>query len=580
MSILYPEIDPYDHGMLDVGDDHQIYWECCGNPNGKPAVVFHGGPGSGCSIGMRRYFDPNAYRIVLFDQRNCGRSRPYAGDPTTDLSTNTTEHLLADIELLRQHLGIAHWLVYGGSWGSTLALAYAERHPQCVTEIILVGVTMTRRAEIEWLYRGMAPLFPAQWQRFRAGVPEEERDGDLVAAYYHLLQDPDPAVRRKAAADFHDWEFAAISIDPNAKPSAAWLDPEQQMARARIVTHYFYHNAWLDDNVLLRNAGKLAGIPGIMIQGRLDLGGPLVTAWELDNAWPDGQLVVIDNAGHSPSDPGMTDAIIAATDRFATRDSRLDMTFEPRPIEQIITLADALQSLSAPIDSFLEDHIRSAQFFALIDNPTGQVIGHAAIYEQTRLTHFYLQPAGRRYAQSIYREVLRCFKITQALVPTCDEFFLSHALDEYTELHKQAYFFVAGAPVEPWDDIDGLHFRQATAADVVATAALNDDFIDELERRIADGEIYVGELAGEVMALGIIERGQLLPDCASIGMLVAPEYRQRGIGTRMLRYLRTVCEERGIRPLAGCAYTNTLSKRTLEAAGMVTATRLMRITYM
>ncbi|MEZ4712700.1 MAG: prolyl aminopeptidase [Caldilineaceae bacterium] len=317
MSLLYPEIEPYDHGMLDVGDDHRIYWECCGNPHGKPAVVLHGGPGSGCSPRMRRYFDPAAYRIVLFDQRNCGRSAPHASDPTVDLSTNTTAHLLTDIEQLRQHLGVERWLVYGGSWGSTLALAYAESYPPRVSEIILVGVTMTRRSEIEWLYRGMAPLFPAQWARFRAGAPAAARDGDLLAAYYHLLRDPDPAVRRQAAADFHDWEFAAMSVDPNAQPSADWLDPVQQMARARIVTHYFYHNAWLEEGVLLRNAHKLAGIPGVMVQGRLDLGGPLVTAWELDNAWPAGELVLINNAGHSPSDPGMTEAVVAATDRFA-----------------------------------------------------------------------------------------------------------------------------------------------------------------------------------------------------------------------------------------------------------------------
>jgi proline iminopeptidase len=317
MTVLYPEIESYDHGMLDVGDGHGIYWETCGNPTGKPVVVLHGGPGSGCSTTMRRYFDPAAYRIILFDQRNCGRSRPHASDPTVDLSANTTWHLLADMERLRTHLHIDRWMLYGGSWGSTLALAYAERYPQRVTEIVIVGVTMTRRSEIDWLYRGVAPMFPEQWVHFRAGVSESERDGDLVEAYSRLLHDADPDIRAKAAQDWHDWEAASMSVDPNYKPSGLWLQPDFRMARARIITHYFRHNAWLEDGILLREAGKLSGIPGVLIHGRLDLGAPLVTAWELAQAWPDAELVVINNAGHSPGDPGMTDALIAATNRFA-----------------------------------------------------------------------------------------------------------------------------------------------------------------------------------------------------------------------------------------------------------------------
>jgi proline iminopeptidase len=314
---LYPEIEPYAHGLLDVGDGNHIYWEVCGNPDGKPAVVLHGGPGSGCSIGMRRYFDPTAYRIILFDQRACGRSVPHASDPRTDLSVNTTEHLLADIELLRQHLGIDRWLLFGGSWGSTLGLAYAERHPERVTEIVLVGVTMTRGTEIEWLYRGVAPLFPKQWARFRAGVPKDERDGDLVGAYYRLLQNPDPAIHLKAAQDWCNWESALVSVDPEAKPDPRRAEIAFQLAFARIVTHYFHHKAWLKDGILLREAGALAGIPGVLIHGRLDLAAPLVTAWELAQAWPDSELVIVSGAGHSSSDPGMTEALIAATDRFA-----------------------------------------------------------------------------------------------------------------------------------------------------------------------------------------------------------------------------------------------------------------------
>lgn len=247
MTILYPEIEPYDHGMLDVGDGNLVYWEVCGNPNGKPAVVLHGGPGSGCSAGMRRDFDPRAYQIVLVDQRGCGRSTPHASDLRTDLSVNTTAHLLADMEQLRQHLGIGRWLLFGVSWGSTLGLAYAQRYPQRVTEMILVGVTTTRRAEIDWLYRDVAPLFPEQWAGFRAGVPEAERDGDLVEAYFRRLHNPDPVVRAQAATDWHDWEAASLSIDPDFNLPPQGLQPEFRMARARIVTHYFRHNAWLEE---------------------------------------------------------------------------------------------------------------------------------------------------------------------------------------------------------------------------------------------------------------------------------------------------------------------------------------------
>jgi len=296
-----------------------VYWEVCGNPNGKPAVVLHGGPGSGCSTGVRRSFDPQAYRIVLFDQRGCGRSTPHASDLRTDLSVNTTAHLLADMEHLRQYLDIDQWLLCGGSWGSTLGLVYAERNPQRVTEIVLVGVTTTRKSEIDWLYRGVAPLFPAQWARFRAGVPPAERDGDLVAAYHRLLQDPNPAMHMQAAQDWCAWESALVSVDPEATPDPRRLQPAFQLAFARIVTHYFHHNAWLEEGMLLRQTSALAHIPGILVHGRLDLGSPLVTAWELAQAWPKSELVIVRGAGHSSTDPGMSEALIAATDRFATR---------------------------------------------------------------------------------------------------------------------------------------------------------------------------------------------------------------------------------------------------------------------
>lgn len=317
MTGLYPPIEPFARDLLEVGDSNCIYYELCGNPNGKPVLVLHGGPGSGCTPGMRRYFDPDVYKIILFDQRGCGRSTPHASDPAVDLSTNTTTHLLADMERLRSHLGVERWMLYGGSWGSTLGLAYAERHPHKVTEIILVGVTTTRRAEIDWLYHGVAPLFPAQWCRFRDAVPPERRDGDLVAAYAHLLHYPDPRVRAKAARDFHDWEAALVSVDPDARPDPRWANPDFRLARARIVTHYFRHEAWLEDGILLREAGLLAGIPGVLVQGRLDLSAPLLTAWELSRAWPGSELVIVQGAGHSPKDPGMAETILAATDRFA-----------------------------------------------------------------------------------------------------------------------------------------------------------------------------------------------------------------------------------------------------------------------
>ena len=315
--MLYPAIEPYSSGMLDVGEGNLIYWEACGNPQGKPAVVFHGGPGSGCSEGMRRLFNPDQYQVILFDQRNCGRSTPHAGNLRVDLSSNTTHHLLRDIEQLRRHLSLEKWLVFGGSWGATLALAYAEKHPERVTEIVLTAVTTTRRSEIDWLYRDVAPLFPREWQRFRAGVPQDRRDGNLIEAYHALLQDPDPAVHMPAAQSWCAWENSLLSVDPGAMPDPRRLTPAFQLAFARIVTHYFLQNAWLEEGILLRKAGALAGIPGIMVHGRLDLGAPLVTAWELHQAWPGSELVLIGGAGHSSADPGMTGAIIAALDRFA-----------------------------------------------------------------------------------------------------------------------------------------------------------------------------------------------------------------------------------------------------------------------
>jgi proline iminopeptidase len=320
MAERYPEIEPYEHEMLDVGDDQRLYWEVCGNRNGKPALVLHGGPGSGCTPGLRRYFDPGAYRIVLFDQRGSGRSVPHASDPSVDLSSNTTHNLIRDIELLREVVGVERWLVWGISWGATLALAYAESHPQRVTEIVLGSVTMTRPADIHWLYHGVGRFLPEEWACFRDGVPEPERDGDLVAAYYRLLNDPLQVVREKAARDWCDWEDAVVSLGPGHQRNPRYDDARFRMAFARIVTHYFHHHAWLEDGVLLRDAHRLAGIPGALVHGRLDIGSPSITAWELAQAWPDAELRLV-ATGHTGGDD-MTECLVAATDRFAALSPR------------------------------------------------------------------------------------------------------------------------------------------------------------------------------------------------------------------------------------------------------------------
>ena len=318
MTVLsrFPGIDPYEQGLLDVGDGQDIYWEACGNPEGKPEVVLHGGPGSGCTSGHRRNFDPDAYRIVLFDQRGAGRSTPHASDAATDLSTNTTDHLIADIERVREHLGIESWLVWGASWGVTLGLAYAERHPDRVTAMVLASVTMTRPSDIHWLCHEVGRYFPEQWARFRDGVPRAERDGDLVAAYYRLLDvNSDLVTREKAARDWCDWEDAVHSLEEGWSPNPRYADSAFRMAFARIVTHYFHHHAWLADGQLLRDAYRLAGIPGVLIHGRLDLGGPIDAAWQLAEAWPDAELQLV-NTGHGGGEE-MTSRIIEATDRFA-----------------------------------------------------------------------------------------------------------------------------------------------------------------------------------------------------------------------------------------------------------------------
>ncbi|MBA8793751.1 proline iminopeptidase [Friedmanniella endophytica] len=317
----YPPIEPYATGMLDVGDQNAIFWECSGNPDGKPAVVLHGGPGSGLRPGPRKSFDPTRYRIVQYDQRGCGRSTPHASDPATDLGVNTTAHLVADLERLREHLGVDRWLVFGGSWGSTLALTYATRYPERVSELILIGVTTGRHSEIDWLYRGVRRFFPEAWERFRDAVPEELRgDGldafGLLRGYTRLMDDPDREVRARAAAAWCAWEDAVLSTEEYGSPTA-YSDRigDDRLAFVRICAHYFSHRVFLPDDVIFDRADRLAGIPGVMLHGRADLSGPAVNAWELSRLWPDAELTVFGGAGHKGNE-AMGAALLAATDRF------------------------------------------------------------------------------------------------------------------------------------------------------------------------------------------------------------------------------------------------------------------------
>ena len=314
MAQRYPEIEPFGSGMLDVGDGHEIYWETIGDPAGTPAVFLHGGPGTGSGTGNRRQFDPSAYRAVLFDQRGCGRSRPLADSATADLSTNTTEHLLRDIERLREHLGLDRWVVVGGSWGVTLALAYAQRHPVRVAAMVLGAVTSGTRRETEWITGDMRRVFPREWDAFAAGVPEAERDGDLSAAYARLLASPDPAVTERAAAQWCVWEDTHVSLMPGWEPWLRYQDPTFQQVFARLVTHYWSNGCFLDDAPIADNMHRIAQIPAVLIHGRYDVSGPLDTAWDLYRAWPASRLVVLADAGHGGAD--MTKAVVDALNGF------------------------------------------------------------------------------------------------------------------------------------------------------------------------------------------------------------------------------------------------------------------------
>ncbi|MEX2279315.1 MAG: prolyl aminopeptidase [Acidimicrobiia bacterium] len=298
MSQATPPAEPHDYGMLEVGDGHSVYYECVGNPDGTPVLYLHGGPGSGASVGQRRFFDPDLHRGVIFDQRGSGRSTPLASDPDADLSTNTTHHLIRDAEALRTHLGVDRWIVLGLSWGTTLGLAYAQAHPDRVRGLVLGLVTTTSRREVDWITEGVGRIFPSEWERFAGAVPEHLRHLRLVDAYAEMLFDPDPEVRDRAAGEWCRWEDAHVSLDPGFAPNPRFDDAEFRLRFARLVTHYWRHAAFLKDDQLIRDAPILNGIPGSLIHGRYDVSSPLETAWRLSRQWETSELHVMGKAGH------------------------------------------------------------------------------------------------------------------------------------------------------------------------------------------------------------------------------------------------------------------------------------------
>jgi proline iminopeptidase len=309
---FYPDLEPYNRGRLKVSPLHEIYFEECGNPAGKPAVVLHGGPGGGISPFLRRMHDPEAYRIILFDQRGCGQSTPYAA-----LEANTTWDLVADMERLRDHLGVERWQVVGGSWGSTLALAYAETHGARVTELILRGIFTVRKSEIDWFYqKGADALYPDEWESYVAPIPPAERH-DLLTAYHRRLTGPDPEVQRACARAWSGWEGATLSLLPDPKRQGDFSADRFALAFARIECHYFHNRGFFEtDGQLIANAGRLKDIPGVIIQGRYDVVTPMQTAWDLHRAWPQADFIVVPDSGHTATEPGIADALVRATGRY------------------------------------------------------------------------------------------------------------------------------------------------------------------------------------------------------------------------------------------------------------------------
>ena len=314
LRTLYDEIEPFDRGRLRVSAVHELYYEQCGNPKGRPVVFLHGGPGAGLVPDYRRFFDPQAYRVILFDQRGSGRSVPHAS-----LDDNTTWHLVADIEQLREHLGVDQWLVFGGSWGSTLALAYAETHPERVSGLVLRGIFLGRQNEARWFYedsQGASAIFPDNWEDFLRVIPEAER-GDMIGAYYRRLTSNDESTREEAARTWSIWESSALRLLPDQELIDEFSEPEKAVALARIECHYFTNNCFFEtDNYLLEHVDRIRHIPAVIVHGRYDIICPLLSAWELHRAWPEATLNIIPDAGHATSEPGITDALVRATDGF------------------------------------------------------------------------------------------------------------------------------------------------------------------------------------------------------------------------------------------------------------------------
>lgn len=313
MTTLFPPIEPYNHGWLSVGDGHEIYYEESGNPTGKPCLFVHGGPGGGASPAARQFFDPDKYRIVLFDQRGCGRSKPHAS-----IEANTTWHLIDDIELIRETLGIDRWLVFGGSWGSTLSLAYAQSHPERVTELVLRGIFLLRVQELQWFYQhGASELYPDAWQHYLAPIPDAEQH-DLISAFHSRLTSEDPEVRLSAARAWSVWEASTSFLIQNEDFMAQLDEPEAALAMARIECHYFVNGGFFESpNQILEAVDRIRHIPCVIVQGRYDVVCPPTTAWDLHEAWPEADFKLIANAGHSAFDPANAAALLEATNRFA-----------------------------------------------------------------------------------------------------------------------------------------------------------------------------------------------------------------------------------------------------------------------
>jgi proline iminopeptidase len=309
---LYPELEPYQSGKLRVSHSHEIYYEQCGNPQGQPVVFVHGGPGGGCAAWHRRFFDPDAYRIILFDQRGCGRSTPHAS-----IEDNTTWHLVADMEALRTELGIERWLVFGGSWGSTLSLAYAQAQPARVSALVLRGIFLLRPFELCWFYQeGCSLLFPDAWQRYLAPIPASEH-GDLIAAYHRRLTSPDATIRLQAARAWSQWEASTSKLLPDDQMVQSWGEDTFAEAIARIECHYFVNKGFLDSpDQLLDNVTRIRHIPAVIVQGRYDVVCPMISAWQLHQHWPESELRIVADAGHAASEPGIVDQLVRATDKF------------------------------------------------------------------------------------------------------------------------------------------------------------------------------------------------------------------------------------------------------------------------